>query len=83
MRPSQKHGTSGVSNAAAKPYRLVGGTHDHPRHFSPETSAAFKTSAGRFQDYAPFHRGMIGGLMAARIGFPFEGAADWEKQLAP
>lgn len=80
-RNSIKHGLAGVSNAASKPYRLVGGTHENPRHFTPETAAAKHTQPSAFQNYGPYHIGMIGGLMAARLGFGFPGSKELEKEL--
>lgn len=78
-RPSQKHGPSGVSNAAHSPYRLVGGDHHHPRFFQPEMIMAQKLSPSDYHQTATYANGVLGGILA-KLHFGQQ-LSDFEKQL--
>ena len=63
MRPSQKHGVSGVSNAKSQPYRLVGGSHDNPKLFCPAAAMARSVNASDFRQTATYASGIQGGIL--------------------
>lgn len=81
MRNSDKHGVTGAGNAKNIPFRYVGGTPESPRLFG-ETALARQVNAAHPWDMAHYQRGMIAGIMAARLGFSFQGDKELETKLS-
>jgi hypothetical protein len=66
-KPSLKHGPSGVSNAKAQPYRLVGGSHNAPRFFQPAMVMARQVQPSDFRQTATYATGVQGGILAKLV----------------
>ena len=79
-----KRGQAGVANANAVPFRLNGGDVQKPAFLTPETRLA-KNGVVGLTDYrqtSNYMTGMIGGVIAARLGFGFPGDESYEQYLA-
>jgi len=80
MRNSEKKGVSGLANAKVKPYRLIGGSHEHPILFGA-TALAKTVPASDYRDTSTYDFGLYGGVLAARLGFGFAGSEQLEAAL--
>lgn len=78
--PTQKSkdkGTNGARNGASIPFRYHGGSFENPSHFTHETKLAFKVGKNDFKNTSTFETGMIGGCLAALLGYTFNGQEKW------
>lgn len=82
MRNSEKGGVSGATNAKHQPYRLVGGDHQSPLMFGLSCGGPRQVQPSDYHDTSTFEIGLIGGLLAARLGFKFNGSEQLEAQLS-
>ena len=69
MRPSEKRGATGASNAKVIPYRYLGGTHDKPIPRTVVDRLARSVGASDFRETATYATGMYGGVLLARLGY--------------
>ena len=75
----KKRGESGVSNAKSNPYRYIGGSHENPVLTLQAARQALRERPSNFKATAHYANGMMGGALAALLGFKFPG---WEELKA-